>query len=228
MRSRPVRVGVIDSGSAPEPGQSVAAAAAFVTAESGVERIAAAPDVLGHGSKVLSIIAHCAPRAQLYIAQVFRERPVTSAAQVAAALDWLVEQEVTVVNLSLGLREARDVLAAACARAVDAGVVICAASPALGRPVYPASFDGVLRVTGDARCARMEFSAIGTAQADFGAHVRPLDGDRGASGASMGCAHLSGHIGHHLADGGLPDAAAVRAWLRANARYQGAPLPGNE
>lgn len=216
-----VRVGIVDSGSSAAQAAQVAAAAAFVRGDSDVRRIAACDDLLGHGSLVGDVVLHCAPHAELLVAQVFRERLATTAAQVAAAIDWLVGSGAAVINLSLGLREPRPVLEAACRAALDAGVVLCAASPAQGAPVYPAAFAGVLRVTGDARCERLEISALAAAHADFGAHVRPMHGALAGAGASMACAHLSGHVARHLSEGGRADADALRAWLTVQARYHG-------
>lgn len=218
-----VRVGIVDSGSSAAQAAQVAAAAAFVRGDGNgdVRRIAACDDLLGHGSLVGNIVLHCAPQAELLVAQVFRERLATTAAQVAAAIDWLVEEGAAVINLSLGLREPRPVLEAACRAALDAGGVLCAASPAHGAPVYPAAFAGVLRVTGDARCERLEISALAAAHADFGAHVRPMHGTLAGAGASMACAHLSGHVARHLSEVGRADVDALRAWLTAQARYHG-------
>ncbi len=215
----PVRIGVVDSGCSVAQTVHVVASAAFVVDDAGVHDAPAAPDALGHGSRIADILLHCAPRAELLVAQVFRDRLTTTAAQVAAAIDWLVAQGAQVINLSLGLREPRPVLALSCARALAAGVVLCAAAPARGAQVYPAGFPGVLRVTGDARCARMEIAALGATHADFGAHVRPLDEVLSGAGASMACAHVSGHAARHLGEGGDP--GALRVWLVAQARYHG-------
>lgn len=218
-----VRIAVVDSGCAAVHAPRVWAAAAFVLDDSGLDQVPAAADALDHGSRVADILLHCAPQAELLVAQVFRERLTTTAAQVAAAIDWAVANGAQLVNLSLGLREPRPVLAEACARAVVAGVVLCAAAPARGQAVYPAGFAGVLRVTGDARCAPGEVAAIGTAEVDFGAHVRPLDGSLGGAGASMACAWLGGLAAQHLADGGGAD--TLRAWLAGQARHRGVDDP---
>lgn len=214
-----VRVGIVDSGCTPAQAAQVGASAAFMLDEAGVSCVAAAPDVLGHGGRVADIVLHCAPQAELLIAQVFRERLSTSAAQVAAAIDWLVAKGARIINLSLGLRTPRQTLEDACARAIAADVVLCAAAPARGQAVYPAGFAGVLRVTGDARCARMELAALGAAHADFGAYVRTLDDGLLGAGASMACAHLSAHAARHFAEGGSAD--SLNAWLLSQAQYHG-------
>jgi subtilisin family serine protease len=216
-----VRVGIVDSGAAAAQASYVADAAAFVLEGGAVRSEPARVDQLGHGARVIDIVYYCAPAVELLSAQVFHERLTTTAAQVAAAIDWLVEHGVMLINLSLGLREPRPVLAAACRRALAAGVTLCAATPARGDPVYPSAFPGVLRVTGDARCARQEIAALGAEHADFGAHVRPLDDTLVGAGASMACAHLAGYVARHFAEGGRREPAALRAWLVVQARHHG-------
>ncbi|HRP22446.1 MAG TPA: S8 family serine peptidase [Thauera sp.] len=218
-----LRIAVVDSGCAVAHAPRVRAAAAFVVDHIGLNQVPATGDTLGHGSRVADILLHCAPQADLLVAQVFRERLTTTAAQVAAAIDWAVASDAQLVNLSLGLREPRPVLAEACARATAAGVVLCAAAPARGAAVYPAAFPGVLRVTGDARCAPAELATIGTAQVDFGAHVRPLDGSLTGAGASMACAWFSGLAARYLVAGGSAD--GLRAALAAQASHHGVDNP---
>lgn len=218
-----LRVAVVDSGCSAVHAPRVRAAAAFVIGDGGLDEAPVIEDVLGHGSRVADILLHGAPQAELLVAQVFRERLTTTAAQVAAAIDWAVANGAQLVNLSLGLREPRPALAQACARAVAAGVVLCAAAPARGQAVYPAAFAGVLRVSGDARCAPGELAAIGSAEIDFGAHVRPLGGSLTGAGASMACAWLSGLAAQYLASGGGVE--TLRDWLEEKACHRGVDDP---
>lgn len=226
--SRAVHAGIIDSGALSAQYPAIEEAAAFTIDGGQPRRGAATPDVLGHGSAVLAIVRHLAPAARFRVAQVFHQHERTTAAQVAAALDWLVAAGVDLVNLSLGLRENRAVLRVACHRAVRAGVVLCAAAPARGAAVFPAAYDGVWRMTGDIRCGRNEMTCLMTGQADFGAHVRPLPDAGAGGGASMGCAHMSGHVAALLARDDAPsrrDPEARRIWLlrqlRARASWHG-------
>ncbi|HUF20233.1 MAG TPA: S8 family serine peptidase [Burkholderiales bacterium] len=217
---RGVRIGIVDSGIAGSISTLVAADASFALNDGELVQERAATDSLGHGTALAEIVAHFVPDAALLIAQVFTRRFITTPAQVAAAIDWLVGEGAQVVNLSLGLPADRAVLAQSCRRALDAGAILCASSPARGAAVFPASYPGVLRMTGDARCAREEISWLNTAQADFGAHVIPLHGEA-RSGASIGCAHLTGHVARYLAQGGVPGRGAVFEWLTARASYRG-------
>ena len=218
--SNELRVGIVDSGHRANQAVRVAAAAAFVLDDDlQVHRREAIADSIGHGSAVLERIASGAPDARFYLAQVFRERAATTPLQIAEAIRWLVDQHVRVINLSLGVRADRAALREACAFAVDAGVVVCAASPAQGDPVFPASYPGVVRVTGDARCDAAQWSWLDSAQADFGAMVR---GDGLAqAGASIATAALSGHAAAWLLRHPEADRDALLAWLRAHAAYIG-------
>ncbi|MCE1006217.1 S8 family serine peptidase [Pseudomonas monteilii] len=212
-----VRVGIIDSGCSPEQANGLLAARRFWLEDGQLREGELLPDQLGHGSEVFAGVQREAGPVSLLVAQVFSAQASTSALQVAAALLWLVEAGVTLVNLSLGLQQDRRVLHQACAEALAAGVLLCASSPAQGGAVYPASYSGVIRVTGDARCAPGEWSWLGTRQADFGGYV----GTGGMAGASLGCAALSGRIAALLRDEPGMDRQQVYDWLRSNAAYTG-------
>ncbi len=219
MCADPVCVGVVDSGFGPH--QQVAGDAAFVLRDSQLLLEPSRPDRLGHGRGVIDVIQTLAPDAHIVSAQVFQDRFTTTALQVASAMEWLLDQGVRIINLSLGLRQDRPVLRQACERALEQGVLVCGASPARGEPVYPAAYPGVFRMTGDARCERQDISCLNTAFADFGACVLPLDGRIGAAGASLGCAHLSGHLARYLAAADKPCPESARLWLEEQSVFHG-------
>lgn len=185
-----LRIGVVDSGFAETQSASVSGARRFFLTDDGHAEGDSLADALGHGSVVCEAILSHVPGARLCVAQVFDERGVTSPLQIAAALHWLGEQGVRVINLSLGVRQDRPILREAVAGLIESGVLVCASSPARGEPVFPASYPGVIRVTGDARCGEGEWSWLDSPQADFGAAVTVA----GRSGASLGCAAISGHL----------------------------------
>ncbi|MBF8707982.1 MULTISPECIES: peptidase S8 and S53 subtilisin kexin sedolisin [Pseudomonas] len=212
-----LRVGVIDSGCSPEQASALLGARRFWLEDGRLREGDLLPDQLGHGSAVLAGLQREAGPVPVLLAQVFDAQASTSALQVAAALLWLVEAGATLVNLSLGLQQDRPVLHQACAEALAAGVLLCASSPAQGGPVYPASYPGVIRVTGDARCAPGQWSWLGTRQADFGGYV----GVGGRAGASLGCAALSGRVAALLRDRPGMDLPQVHDWLRHHAAFAG-------
>ncbi|WP_248743370.1 MULTISPECIES: S8 family serine peptidase [unclassified Pseudomonas] len=214
-----LRIGVVDSGHSAAQRVQVMAGRRFSLLEDGLAESELCDDQLGHGSAVIEAISRRASAAQMCVAQVFDQRGVTSALQISAAIDWLVAQDVRLINLSLGLRQDRSLLRQACAAAVARGVLLCASSPAQGAAVFPASYPQVLRVTGDARCTDEQWSWLDSAQADFAACVHGTY--PGQSGASLGCAALSGHIAGYLLEHPQASNAEVIDWLKQHARYRG-------
>lgn len=203
-----IRVGLVDTGIAPALAKSVGAAKSFTGTP-------LAEDVHGHGTTVAGIVLHYAPHARLLDAQAFGPSARAEAAAVAAGLRWLIAERARLVNLSLGLLDDRDVLRAAVAEALARGLTLIASTPARGGSVYPAAYPGVLRVTGDARCAPGEVSALGGEPADYGACPRHLDGTPG--GASLAAAHVTGLLARDL---NSPD-ADPGAILGCAARFHG-------
>lgn len=189
MRHR--RVGVVDSGFGPQHTRHMVSCQQFALGQNGC--VIATPcteDLTGHGSAVLDVILQHATTSVFAVAQVFNRNNRTSVEQVVAAIDWLVEQRVELINLSLGLRESREELRVACTRAHAQGILLVASSPAMGPAVYPAAYPEVIAVTSDGRCtAPGQCNRLRKGNAQFGAYGH---GPHGHIGASMACAHFSG------------------------------------
>lgn len=213
-------IGLIDSGVAGLPSGYIAASSGFTAGSDGSAMATEAiDDQLGHGSALAAVLLRDAPVFRLLNAQVFTDRLICTAAQVAAALDWLVTRKVRLVNMSFGLREDRPILRLACERALGQGVILMAAAPARGGPVFPAAYPGVIRATGDARCAPWEISFLDNGQADFGAHTRA--GETAVIGASVGCAHVSARALRFFAKYPAGTAMQLAAWLVEQSSYRG-------
>ncbi len=183
-----ITFGLLDSGLSENLAARAALARRFHLDDSG-DVVIGPPeaDSLGHGTALAGLVLDRVPSIRLMSAQVFDRRGIAAPAVIAAGLDWLVSEAVQVVNMSFGLMQDRRVLSAACRRAVEAGVLVVASVPAMGPVVYPASYAGIVRVTGDARCGDGEISYLGGPRAHFGA--RPwLPG----GGAAPGAASIAG------------------------------------
>jgi hypothetical protein len=201
-------IGIVDSGG---PADQMQGARAFHAEGDGP----ALPDRLGHGSAVAALLLRSAPRARLRHAQVFDDRPVTSANRVARAVDWLAE-DCDLILLSLGLAADRAVLRDACARALRQDRILIAASPARGAPCWPAAYAGVIAASGDARCAWDDLSLLPGGV--IGAWcASPEQGGTGMAGASLGAARVAGHLAEHVLDVRV----APHDWLARQARFIG-------
>jgi hypothetical protein len=209
-----VRIGLVDAGVAPALSDSVDAAASFG---------AACPDQpvanaagWAHGTHVARLVLEGVPSARLLSAKVFHGRLDAQVQDVVDAMDWLVDQGVDLINLSLGLRTRSAALERACWRAREAGVLLVAAAPARGGPVFPAASRACIAVSGDARCGPGEVSWLGLESADFGTHPFLLTHQpaRGG-GASYAAARFSGLAGALLAQGMPVQALRTHFFLEA-------------
>ena len=113
-----------------------------------------------HGTAIASIIASndpsalgLAPRAELFAAEVFdqtaEQGEFASTVSLIKALNWLVTQEVSVVNISLAGQPNR-LLETALARVRERGVLAIAAAGnggPMAQPMYPAAYPQVVAVT---------------------------------------------------------------------------------
>ena len=208
------RIGLIDSCGV-FPGAS--SAACFVASAQRVARVECGPDPSGHGTRMASIVTANGADAELVLAQVFTASAPTSAAIIAAAVDWAVGEHVDLLHLSLGLAADRPILQAAIARAIGRGLLVVAAMPARGGPVFPAAYPGVIRGTGDARCQPGELSALEPGAFGGCPRLRMADGHRG-QGASIGAAEVTRAL---IGSGGPEPYASVVRRLTALARYLG-------
>src|SRR5262249_15172964 len=132
-------------------------------------------DAMGHGTKVSEVICGAPRSVSLLIGQVLDQQGVATAAALAAAIVWSLDEGADLIHMSLGLCADRPVLATAVDMAVKAGCIVVASVPARGAGTFPGSYPNVIRATGDARCQRDEISALDSAQADFGGcprHIR--------------------------------------------------------
>lgn len=211
-----IRVGIIDSGLSRDRDAPVAATRDFCAAEGGASE---ATDRLGHGTAVASALLEQCPGARLFVARVFDTARTGGLARVVEAIDWLIGQEVTLINASLGAPAPSAELREACRRATGAGIVIVASTAARGAVSYPAAYPECVAACGDARCAPGEVSWLGSEMAEFGAHPFAPASNGRQGGASFAAARVTGHFARLLSEGVPAD--ALREALKARCLYRG-------
>jgi subtilisin family serine protease len=192
-----VRVGLVDSG---VDGDHPVFEDAAITRWGCGGQVVPAP----HGTAVAALMVGrsehlhgAAPGASLYAADVYCGSPVGGAAdRIAAALGWLDQQAVGVVNISL-VGPSNALLARAVAAMQAHGHLLVAAvgndGPA-APPLYPASYPGVVGVTGvdrrgkplpeAARGPQVKFAAPGSQMVSAAPGTPPYRQVRGTSFAA--------------------------------------------
>jgi len=105
-------------------------------------------DRLGHGTAVASVIHHLNPDADLVAVKIFDGKLATSLPIVIRAIDWCLEHDVQVINLSLGTLnpEYRCAFEDVVARSQAAGALIVSALEVNGEAALPGSLPGVIGV----------------------------------------------------------------------------------
>ena len=199
-----LRVGLVDGGVAP----NLAALSGARIVQRG---FAGAPAPNAHATAVASLLAGrkppfrgAAPGATLYVADVYGATPTGGSAEaIARALAWMAQVKAPVINISL-VGPPNLLLAAAVKALVARGHLVVAAvgndGPA-APPLYPASYPGVVAVTGvDARRHLLPEASRAT-------HV-----DFAAPGSDMAAAGMDGGF---VAVRGTSFAAPIAAGLLA-------------
>jgi subtilisin family serine protease len=184
---------------------------------------------------VASLVAKSADQqVTIYSASVFfqmpNHMPGSTAESLVAALDWLVAENVDVINMSLA-GPGNELLEAAIAKLtqLDSTVVVAAVgnNGPSGAPMYPAAYESVIGVTAvDRRNKIFRYANRGeqVAFAARGVDVKVADslsgGWRIESGTSMASPHIAVVIAQLRRSTAIrPD--AVKSWLIANAEDLG-------
>jgi subtilisin family serine protease len=210
---RDVKIAIIDSGVNPAHPHvgGVAGGARIVSGKA--DGLNDYLDYIGHGTAVAGAIREKAPDAQLYAVKVFDRALTTNIEAIVNAIDWCVENEMDVINLSLGTinLEHREIIAKAVGRAEEKGTVLVAAREMSGKPSLPGCLPSVIGVDVDWQCARDRYNvnhSDGGTVFIASAYPRDIPGvprERNLKGISFAVANMTGFVAR--ARGFAPDAS---------------------
>ncbi len=190
-----------------------------------------------HGTAVASILIGQGPegaglvsRVQLFSAAVFSaatRQEVADAIDLVAALDWMTENRVPVVNLSIA-GPGNALLQDATERAASQGTIMIAAAGnggARGGPRYPAAYEDVLAVVavdsrGRAYRHNSQGSYVDIAAPGVGVWGADLQDQAGAlwTGTSFAAPLVTAEIMAAHQAGQVRDIGSARSWLSQTAR----------
>ncbi|MGI1663681.1 S8 family serine peptidase [Palleronia sp. KMU-117] len=224
----PVRIGLIDG---PVARSNPYLAGLSLTEFSAVGRDVATGSA-DHATGIASLMAAppsgdgfagIAPGAELLSAVAFGrydERDAASMESIARSIDWLLGQDVSVINMSLaGPRN--EVLRRIMETAAARGAILVAASgnDAAAEVAYPGSDPAVIAVTALDAAKRPYGNASVGDEVEFaapGVDVLVAEGDGTAyrTGTSYAAAVLSALVAHEIAAGRVTDSAQIRELLQ--------------
>jgi len=201
---RGVKIAIIDSGVNP--------AHPHVGGVAGGTRIAASEadpsnrnylDYLGHGTAVAGAIREKAPDAELYAVKVFDRALTTNIGAIINAIDWCIDNQVDVINLSLGTvnLEHHESIEWAVARALRKNLLIVAAREMTGKPSLPGCLPSVIGVAEDWHCPRDSYAVSVDTDDELvfiaSAYPREIPGvprERNLNGISFAVANMTGFV----------------------------------
>ena len=211
--NRPVHIGILDSGvngAHPHLGGIVEG---ITIGPDGV--CSGYEDTLGHGTAVAALIHYLNPDASLTAVKIFESNLATNLITVIRAIDWCLEHQIDVINLSLGTLNQghRGAFEDAIARSRKAGAVIVSALEINGTAALPGSLPGVIGVAEARASSTAEYEVferygklVFTAP-PFPRDIPGVPRERNLRGVSFAVARIS--------------ARAACAWTKVKNRYAG-------
>jgi hypothetical protein len=202
--ARDVRIAVIDSG--------INSGHPHIASVSGGVAVKAGPcydtlpeayvDVLGHGTAVMAAIQEKAPRAQYFAVRLFHNTLSAKVSELLAAMEWSIEHEMDVINLSLGTPNLghAEKLQSLVEEAARRGIVIVSARESNGRRHFPGALPRVVSVEVDWNCGRDSYWVQQTINGPLfcaSGYPRPLPGvplTRNLHGISFAVANMTGFV----------------------------------
>ena len=214
MTTRSVRVAVIDSGvhaSHPHIGR----VAGGITIGEGSKEDSYT-DLLGHGTAVMAAIQEKVPQAEYFVVRVFESELRTSVDILLRAVQWCIDHQIDVINLSLGTGNPAH--AARFEPLIARAGIIVSAREVNGSPAFPGSLPSVIGVGVDWNLPRGSYACRNGSEFYASGYPRPIPGippEHNLHGISFAVANMTGFVAR--ACGGLADRSfpAIRAALTA-------------
>ena len=184
-------------------------------------------DVLGHGTAVTAAIQEKAPGAEYYAVKVFGTSLRTTSMRLIQALQWALDHDMDIVNLSLGTPnfDFQPDLERLVACAVESGVLLVSARLAGALPVLPGVLPGVIGVELDWELPRERYRVGKAAEVPCywaSGYPRSLPGmspARNLNGISFAVANMTGFVARACEGLAHRSVDRVREILALEAQY---------
>jgi hypothetical protein len=182
-----MKIAVIDSGVAiPHPHIGAIAGGVSIGENSESSDFS---DRIGHGTAVMAAIMEKAPDAEYFAVRVFQTSLRTRIEFILRAIEWSIEQQMDLINLSLGTSNPAH--AERFMPLIGKALLISAAS------TIPGSLPGAIAVHEDRDCPRDQYRRMGPKEFAASGFPRPVPGippERNLNGISFAVANMTGFI----------------------------------
>jgi len=190
-----IRIAVIDSGVNINHPHIIAKTSGIVLTPESSSFI----DGLGHGTAVTAAIQEKAPDAEYFAVKLFDHSLAATSGRLLQAIEWAIDNQMDVVNLSLGTPNAavKPALELLVKEAEASGLILVCARHDSRNPVFPGSLDGVVSVDVDWQLDRHAYRVSDGLHYFASGFPRPLPGvpmSRNLRGISFAVANMTGFV----------------------------------
>lgn len=183
-------------------------------------------DITGHGTSVSSIISDINPYADIYSVRVLDGNNSASLSSVIQGIEWCIENDMDIINMSFGTKKDSDIFHEVIHRAYQKGILMIAAAgnSDMAGVDYPAAYPEVMAVGGtDSSGEKTEESSVGSevelvAPGDSVEARGLFNGRVVAGGTSMAAPHVAGVASLIWQEDSTKSAQTVRASLNKSAK----------
>jgi hypothetical protein len=195
-----VRIAVLDSGVQPShPHVGGLVKGVQITAYGELEDTL---DRLGHGTAVAAVVHHLAPQAEIVPVKIFDRQLSTNLTIILRAVDWCLENNIQIINLSLGTTNEvhRGSFERMAIRVEQAGAVVVSAYSMKETRLLPGRLPGIIGAVADPNCETSGYNVKNEeSKTVFGALPFPRDipgipRELNLNGVSFAVARLSAYI----------------------------------
>lgn len=176
-------------------------------------------DTLGHGTAVAAAVSEHVPEADHYAVKIF-DRSLSAYVEVlCAAIEWCIDHEMQLINLSLGVKADLPELAEVCRFAEQAGIMIVSSCYEAGGLCWPGYYPSVFGVRADSACSYGQFLYTPKQAVDIQAYGLPrrLEGPiqkYNLQGHSFAAAHVTGWFAQLIEAYGIKSKLEMEEVLR--------------
>jgi len=153
---RGIKIAIVDSGINPShPHVAGVAGGIHIGSKESEDYL----DYIGHGTAVAGVIREKAPDSRLFALKVFDRTLTTKIEMIIDAILWAIEQDMAVINLSLGTSKQthRKELQRVVDLALEKNILIVSAHNTAGQYLLPGSLPSVVGVEADWQCPRYTY-----------------------------------------------------------------------
>lgn len=103
-------------------------------------------DQLGHGTAVAGVIKEQVPEAKIWAVKIFHDRLSAYIEVLCAAIEWCIDNQMDLINLSLGVNKDVEEFRFICEKACEAGIMIITACDEKNGLYWPGYYESVYAV----------------------------------------------------------------------------------